>query len=71
MQSLRALSLTRTLLAALLICSGAFPGLAQESKPAYTDVFDKKEVMIPARDGIKLHTEIYTPKGLGLFPIIF
>ena len=24
--------------------------------------FDKREVMIPVRDGVKLHTEIYTPK---------
>ncbi len=27
--------------------------------------------MIPARDGIKLHTEIYTPKAPGPFPILF
>jgi len=72
MQSLRTLYLTRILLAGLLMLLGAFQGLAQESKPAsYSDVFDKKEVMIPARDGIKLHTEIYTPKGAGPFPIIF
>src|SRR6202162_6569380 len=71
MQSLLALS-PRILTACLLMFSGALAALAQESKLLnYSDVFDKKEVMIPARDGIKLHTEIYTPKGPGPFPIIF
>jgi putative CocE/NonD family hydrolase len=27
-----------------------------------TKLFDKREVLIPVRDGVKLHTEIYTPK---------
>jgi putative CocE/NonD family hydrolase len=38
---------------------------AQEQKAARPDLakmFDKSKVMIPARDGVKLHTEIYTPK---------
>ncbi len=38
---------------------------AQESKPAppkLADVFTKQEVMIPMRDGVKLHTEIYVPR---------
>jgi putative CocE/NonD family hydrolase len=37
---------------------------AQESKPARPDLtklFAKQEVMIPMRDGAKMHTEIYTP----------
>lgn len=35
-------------------------------------VFDKMEVMIPARDGVKLHTEIYTPKNASEpLPILF
>src|ERR1700722_7501943 len=29
----------------------------------YSKLFDKIEVMIPARDGVKLHTEIYAPKN--------
>jgi uncharacterized protein len=29
----------------------------------YSRVFDKTEVMIPARDGVKLHTEVYGPKN--------
>jgi uncharacterized protein len=35
-------------------------------------LFDKHEVMIPARDGVKLHTEIYSPKNASeLLPILF
>lgn len=38
-------------------------GAAQEAKqPDLASLFDKWEVMIPMRDGVKLHTEIYTPK---------
>ena len=36
---------------------------AQEDRRAELgQMFEKREVMIPARDGVKLHTEIYTPK---------
>ncbi len=36
---------------------------AQQDKRAdLAKIFDKREVMIPVRDGVKLHTEIYTPK---------
>ncbi|MHB8502437.1 MAG: CocE/NonD family hydrolase [Candidatus Acidiferrales bacterium] len=31
--------------------------------PDYSPLFDKTDVMITARDGVKLHTEIYTPKN--------
>ena len=31
--------------------------------PDYSPLFDKTDVMIAARDGVKLHTEIYTPKN--------
>jgi X-Pro dipeptidyl-peptidase (S15 family) len=31
--------------------------------PDFARLFDKRDVMIPARDGVKLHTEIYTPKN--------
>src|SRR5436305_13790148 len=41
----------------------AMPATAQEAKRAdLAKIFDKREVMIPVRDGVKLHTEIYTPK---------
>ncbi|HYL62585.1 MAG TPA: CocE/NonD family hydrolase [Candidatus Methylomirabilis sp.] len=32
-------------------------------RPNYSALFDKTEAMIPMRDGVKLHTEIYTPKN--------
>jgi hypothetical protein len=48
--------------------------LAQENDggaPDYSKVFDKIDAMIPARDGVKLHTEVYTPKNAaGPLPII-
>jgi putative CocE/NonD family hydrolase len=37
-----------------------------------TSLFNKREVMIPARDGIKLHTVIFTPKDAKApLPILF
>src|ERR1700758_3165765 len=51
------------------ICASVFSltiaTIAQEQKPARPDLpklFEKKEAMIPMRDGVKLHTEIYTPR---------
>jgi putative CocE/NonD family hydrolase len=45
---------------------------AQQSTSDYSTRFDKTEVMIPMRDGIRLHTEIYTPKDATQpLPIIF
>jgi uncharacterized protein len=40
------------------------PAQGQESPqpPDYTSMFDKTDAMIPMRDGVKLHTEIYVPK---------
>ena len=43
-----------------------------EDEPDMSALFDKRDVMIPMRDGIKLHTEIYTPKHQdGPLPFIF
>lgn len=54
----------------LALFSAAISGLllpslasAQHSIGDLSQLFDKKEVMIPVRDGVKLHTEIYTPKN--------
>jgi uncharacterized protein len=45
---------------------------AQQERPDYSKLFDKTEVMILARDGVKLHTEIYSPKNAAEpLPIIF
>jgi uncharacterized protein len=40
---------------------------AQQTAPPvdYSTSFDKTDVMITARDGVKLHTEIYAPKNSG------
>jgi putative CocE/NonD family hydrolase len=45
---------------------------AQQPAPVdYSSLFDKTDVMIATRDGMKLHTEIYAPKNAtGLLPII-
>ena len=47
---------------------------AQEQKserPDLPKLFEKREVMIPVRDGVKLHTEIYTPRdGNGPWPMV-
>jgi len=38
-------------------------GAGQEAgRPDLAKMFDKREVMIAVRDGVKLHTEIYTPR---------
>ena len=39
---------------------GASP---QRQLPDFSTLFNKTEVMIPMRDGVKLHTEFYTPKN--------
>ncbi|MFI5057148.1 MAG: CocE/NonD family hydrolase [Candidatus Acidiferrales bacterium] len=50
----------------------AIPGAAQQQSPDYSQLFDKTEVMIPVRDGVKLHTEIYAPKKITEpLPILF
>jgi uncharacterized protein len=62
----------------LALSFGAFVTLLASTSPRsaqipdYSGFFDKKEVMIPMRDGVKLHTEIYTPKRVaGPLPILF
>src|SRR5260370_40683587 len=55
-----------------VVLSAAFPGAAQQQPPDYSKLFDKSEVMIPVRDGVKLHTEVYAPKNLTEpLPILF
>jgi len=45
---------------------------AQQMASDYIVLFDKIEVMIPMRDGAKLHTEIYTPKNTSQpLPMLF
>ena len=53
----------------------AYPGLPSETPSAFepvTDTFDyvKRDVMIPMRDGVKLHTVVLVPKGAKGAPIL-
>ncbi len=51
----------------LLACIVCGCALAQDPS-----VFEKSDVMIPARDGVKLHTVIFTPKGASKpLPVMF
>ncbi len=47
---------------ALLLTWVAGANAQQDRRAELAQMFDKREVMIPVRDGVKLHTEIYTPK---------
>jgi uncharacterized protein len=50
----------------LLTSDGSLPG------PDFTLLFDKQVAEIPMRDGVTLHTEIYTPKNLTTaLPLIY
>jgi putative CocE/NonD family hydrolase len=57
----------------LLVAAHALAAQAPAPAPARTPLeFDKREAMIPMRDGVKLHTAIYTQKGITEpRPIIF
>src|SRR5471032_2783552 len=53
----------------------SYPGLPSETPPTFepvTDSFDyvKRDVMIPMRDGVKLHTIVLVPKGAKGAPIL-
>jgi putative CocE/NonD family hydrolase len=57
-------------LAMLLLCTVVQPS-ASAQQPDPTAAFDKQEVMVPVRDGVRLHTTIFVPKGAhGPLPII-
>ncbi|MGC1490311.1 MAG: CocE/NonD family hydrolase [Candidatus Acidiferrum sp.] len=49
--------------AASLVLVPLFGAAPQRQRPNFAELFDKTEVMIPMRDGVKLHTEFYTPKN--------
>jgi putative CocE/NonD family hydrolase len=53
------------LLAATFLLFFQPQGTAQQQPFEFSRLFDRTEVMIPTRDGTKLHTEIYTPKNAG------
>jgi uncharacterized protein len=75
--NLRRISVLTIAAAAIVLTYSAYaPGrTVRAQRPVsrdYSAAFDKLEVMIPARDGVKLHTEIYTPKNTTTpLPILF
>ena len=68
----------RTVLYLLFVLTFALPFFAQTSQEFQRELadyirdnYDKREVMIPMRDGVKLFTAIYTPeKGSQRYPIL-
>ena len=50
-------------IAAAALCILLLPAQAQRSNRNFSREFAQQKVMIPMRDGIKLYTEIYTPKN--------
>jgi len=48
--------------AALIVTAHSRPQEGEEQGKDWAQLFDKTEAMIAARDGVKLHTEIYAPK---------
>src|SRR5882672_1073692 len=69
-------------LSILLICGYAEPQTPPETSPETSDIpadykaptasydYVKREVMVPMRDGVKLHTVIVVPKGAKNAPIL-
>ena len=61
--------------AALLAVLLALPGFAQDSDPnlAKFNALTESDtmVMVPMRDGVRLATDVYLPKGDGPFPVVF
>ncbi len=52
-----------------------YPGLPSETPATFTPVrtgfeYDKRDVMIPMRDGVRLHTVVIVPKGVTRAPIL-
>jgi putative CocE/NonD family hydrolase len=64
MRSIRKISSITVMLAlAGLLFVPRFGAAPQRQRPDFLALFDKTEVMIPMRDGVKLHTEFYMPKN--------
>ena len=64
MSSIRKISSATVFLAmACLLSVPRFRAAPQRQRPDFSAIFNKTEVMIPMRDGVKLHTEFYTPKN--------
>ncbi|MEO5509994.1 MAG: CocE/NonD family hydrolase [Longimicrobiales bacterium] len=66
-------TLFATIVAAIASIATASSAVAQSPAAPSTDArYDVREVMIPMRDGVKLHTVVYTPKEKAApAPIVF
>ncbi len=72
MRSMRLQVIKPIFLVIAMALFAAIPEAAPQQPPDYSQLFDKTEVMIRARDGVKLHTEIYSPKkSTEPLPILF
>ena len=70
MEPTRVLTTSRRALLVVALALFALPALAQKS-PDYSGTFRKLDVMIPMRDRVRLHTEIYIPRAMhGALPFI-
>ncbi len=57
---------------AVAALAGAAASAAGQQTPRADPRFDVREVMIPMRDGVRLHTLVYTPRdAAGPLPILF
>jgi uncharacterized protein len=69
------ISVSRLALAAAIVVSSTARAPAQQATTEGTPpipTFDKTETMVAMRDGVKLHTNIFVPRGFaGNLPIIF
>jgi putative CocE/NonD family hydrolase len=69
---MKRMSMVVRLVSSLLLL--AMAARAQEdrtTRPDLVKLFEKQEAMIPMRDGVKLHTEIYTPRqASGPLPLL-
>ncbi len=66
---IRQCDVSLTIILAIHLLLLASPGAAQTE---YSKLFRKTDMMVPMRDGVRLHTEIYTPKKIKEpLPFIF
>ncbi len=63
-------SRTIVLLFTGLMLAGMFAFQLDSSGNTAADLYSKSEFMVPMRDGVKLFTSVYTPKGEGPYPIL-
>jgi uncharacterized protein len=56
----------------LFVSRATVRGTQAVTSEDYSQILDKRDVMVPTRDGVRLHTEIYTPKHAAEpLPFIF